>query len=184
MYGGTSIESSPSGPLICTVDIACVLVPLPFAEDSITLTVTPCGTESGKDPIFDLHDEVVVKVLEAGTLANAGNRKVGIESDCDIEGCDAHCAHRRRAGANMVLMLVMHQLASESSLHRNAGAGNSVLVIESHMIARLPQLHRTSSSLTSSVTTTPPRNSPACMVDLLYQIAVYCLLIISTSMSR
>jgi hypothetical protein len=52
-YGGTSIESSPRGPLIWTVDIACTRDPLPFAEGIITWKVTPEGTESGADPIFD-----------------------------------------------------------------------------------------------------------------------------------
>jgi hypothetical protein len=121
MYGGTSIESSPSGPLMCTVDMACVLEPLPFAEAAVTSKVTPCGTERGREPIFDLHGEVVVKALHAGALANAGRRKVGIESDCCVEGRDAHCAHRRRAGANMVYILgtmVSLQISGDSLMQK------------------------------------------------------------------
>ena len=79
-YGGTSIESSPSGPLICTVDIACTREALAFAEGEITWKVTPWGTESGRDPILDLHGVVVVKVLNGAGLANAGSRKAGMES--------------------------------------------------------------------------------------------------------
>lgn len=91
---------------MCTVDMACVLVPLPFAEGATMLSVTPCGTESGREPILDWHGEVVVKFLDAGVRKSAGKRNVGIESDGCTEGRDAHWAHRRRAGANMVLMLV------------------------------------------------------------------------------
>jgi hypothetical protein len=75
-----AIESSPSGPLMCTVDIACARDPIFFAEDSMTWKVTPWGTESGADPIFDWHGVVVVKVRNAADFENAGNRKVGIES--------------------------------------------------------------------------------------------------------
>jgi hypothetical protein len=106
IYGGISIDSSPSGPLICTVDMGCVLVPLPLVEGATMLKVTPCGTDSGAEPIFDWHGEVVVKVLDTEVRANAGSRKVGIESECCcVKGPDANWAHRRRAGANMMLML-------------------------------------------------------------------------------
>lgn len=54
------------------------------------LSVTPCGTESGAEPIFDCHGEVVVKFRDAGLLANAGNRNVGMESDCFIGSRAAH----------------------------------------------------------------------------------------------
>jgi hypothetical protein len=53
IYGGMFIESSPSGPLICTVDIACTLELLALAEGATTWNVTPWGNESGRDPIFD-----------------------------------------------------------------------------------------------------------------------------------
>jgi hypothetical protein len=106
IYVGICIESSPSGPLICTVDMGCVLVPLPFVEGAIMLNVTPCGTDSGAEPILDWHGEVVVKVLDAAGGANAGSRKVGIDSECCAEALHANWAHRRRAGANMVLMLL------------------------------------------------------------------------------
>lgn len=63
--------------------------------------VTSGGTERGSDPILDSHRAVVVKVLGA---ANRGRRNVGIESLAgDLEFATA-CAHRRRAGANMVWM--------------------------------------------------------------------------------
>ena len=70
------------------------------------MSVTPCGTESGREPILDWHGEVVVKFLDDGVRERAGKRNVGIESDGCTEGRDTHWAHRRRAGANMVLMLV------------------------------------------------------------------------------
>lgn len=100
IYGGISIDISPSGPLTCTVLIDCVLAPLPpIVFGGITLRVTLGGTESGSDPILDWHRAVVVKVLGA---ANRGRRNVGIESATgDFEFATA-CAHRRRAGANMV----------------------------------------------------------------------------------
>jgi hypothetical protein len=83
------------------------------------LTVTPCGTDSGAEPIFDWHGEVVVKVLDTEGRANAGSRKVGIDSECCcIEGLDANWAHRRRAGANMMLMLqqsVLAQISGEAA---------------------------------------------------------------------
>lgn len=74
-------------------------------EGATILKVTPCGIDSGAEPIFDWHGNVVVKAREAAGRANAGNRKVGMESFCELEGFAAHWAHRRRAGANMVLML-------------------------------------------------------------------------------
>jgi hypothetical protein len=114
-----SIESSPSGPLICTVDIACVLDDLPFADGSKILNVTPCGIVSGAEPILDWHGEVVVKFLGTDGLANAGNRKVGIESELLAVGLDAHCAHRRRAGANMLVMHVLVVLAESALVIRN-----------------------------------------------------------------
>ena len=103
MYGGISIESSPSGPLTCTVLVDCVLAPFaPAAFEEITLKVTPGGTESGSDPILDSHRAVVVKVLGA---ANRGRRNVGIESLAGEVDLAMACAHRRRAGANMVLVV-------------------------------------------------------------------------------
>jgi hypothetical protein len=120
-----SIESSPSGPLICTVDNACVLDDLTFADGSKILNVTPCGIVSGAEPILDWHGEVVVKFLGTDGLANAGNRKVGIESELLAVGLDAHCAHRRRAGANMVVMHVFVVLAQISGV----ASGKSALVI-------------------------------------------------------
>jgi hypothetical protein len=82
MYAGICIDNSPSGPLMCTVDMGCDLVPLPLVEGAVMLNVTPCGTDSGAEPILDWHGEVVVKVLDTAGSANAGNRNVGIESDC------------------------------------------------------------------------------------------------------
>lgn len=55
------MESSPSGPLICTVDIACARAPLPFADGGMTLKVTPGGTDNGAEPILDWHGEVEAK---------------------------------------------------------------------------------------------------------------------------
>jgi hypothetical protein len=78
------------------------------------LSVTPSGIESGAEPIFDWHGEVVVKALGAEDLANAGSKKLGIESEHVLEGFDTHWAHRRRAGANMVLMLAAMFLAQIS----------------------------------------------------------------------
>lgn len=102
MYDGISIDSSPSGPLTLTVDIDCVRAPLPVATfGAITLNCTPGGTESGSDPILDSHRAVVVKVLGA---ANRGSRNVGIDSAAGEVDLAMACAHRRRAGANMVLV--------------------------------------------------------------------------------
>ena len=104
MYGGISMDSSPSGPLTCTVLVDCVLAPFaPAAFEGTTLKVTPGGTESGSDPILDSHRAVVVKVLGA---ANRGRRNVGIESAGEDDLAMA-CAHRRRAGANMVWVLAI-----------------------------------------------------------------------------
>jgi len=102
-YGGMPIESSPSGPLICTVDIACTREALAFAEGEITWKVTPWGTESGRDPIFDWHGVVVVKVLYGTGLANAGSRKASMESLGWIDAFVRLWAHRRRAEENMVV---------------------------------------------------------------------------------
>lgn len=106
-YGGISIDSSPNGPLTCTVLDDCVLAPLPpVAFGGITLKATPGGIESGSDPILDSHRAVVVKVRVA---VNRGKRNVGIESVA--EGIDPAiaCAHLRRAGENM-LSLVTNEL--------------------------------------------------------------------------
>jgi hypothetical protein len=89
--------------LICTVDMACVLVPLPFDDGATILNVTPWGTESGADPILDWHGEVVVKVLTDGDRANPGKRNVGIDAEGCGERLATHWAHRRLAGTNMVL---------------------------------------------------------------------------------
>lgn len=101
MYGGISIDISPSGPLTCTVLIDCALAPLPpIVFGGITLKVTLGGTESGRDPILDSHRAVVVKVLGA---AHRSRRNFGIGSVGVVDFAMA-CAHRRRAGANMVWM--------------------------------------------------------------------------------
>jgi hypothetical protein len=84
--------------LICTVDIACVLDDLNLVEGSRILNVTPCGIVSGAEPILDWHGEVVVKFLGTEGLANAGSRKVGIESEFWVAGFDANCAHRKHVG--------------------------------------------------------------------------------------
>lgn len=98
-----AIESSPSGPLMCTVDMACTLALLALAEGATTWKVTPWGIESGKDPILDWHDAVEVKVLVSAGLENTGSRKVGIESLLWLEAFAKLWAHRRRAGANMLI---------------------------------------------------------------------------------
>ena len=101
MYGGISMDISPSGPLTCTVLIDCVLAPFPpTVLGGITLSVTLGGTESGSEPILDSHRAVVVKALGA---ANRGNKKVGIEAlEGAVRASAMARAHRRRAGANMV----------------------------------------------------------------------------------
>ena len=112
MYGGISIDSSPSGPLTCTVLADCVLAPFPPTTfGGITLKVTSGGTERGSDPILDSHRAVVVKVLGA---ANRGKRNVGIESATGHLELATACAHRRRAGANMVWMLAIECWAKVS----------------------------------------------------------------------
>lgn len=90
MYGGISMESSPRGPLTCTVDIGCVLDPLPFAEGAIMLRVTPEGTDSGAEPIFEWHGEVVVKVLGFEGRADAGSRKDGVFAEGCLDACARH----------------------------------------------------------------------------------------------
>jgi len=102
-YDGMPIESSPSGPLICTVDIACTRAALAFTEGETTWKVTPWGTESGRDPILDWHGVVVVKVLCGAGLANAGSRKAGMELLGCINAFVRLWAHRRCAGENMVV---------------------------------------------------------------------------------
>lgn len=102
MYGGISIDNSPSGPLTCTVLAACTLAPFaPAPFGAIILNSTPGGTESGSDPILELHRAVEVKVLGA---ANRGRRKVGSESAAGEDELASASAHRRRAGANMMWM--------------------------------------------------------------------------------
>lgn len=65
-------------------------MPLFLAEGGNIVNVTPCGTESGAEPILDRHGEVVVKFLDVETFANAGNWKV----ECEYKGCtDAFVAH-------------------------------------------------------------------------------------------
>jgi hypothetical protein len=73
----------------------------------MTLKVTPCGTESGAEPILDWHDDVVVKVLWATGPADAGKRKFGTSCKGCTAALSTHCAHRRRAGANMAWLRVM-----------------------------------------------------------------------------
>ena len=60
---------------------------------------TPGGTESGSEPILELHRADEVKDLGA---ANRGRRKVGIESAAGEDELASASAHRRRAGANMM----------------------------------------------------------------------------------
>lgn len=66
--------------MICTVDMACTLDPLFFEDGATTWKVTPGGTESGCEPILDLHGEDVVKVLDAVGRVRAGIKKDSIES--------------------------------------------------------------------------------------------------------
>jgi hypothetical protein len=96
--------------------MACTRVPLLFLDGGVISKVTPGGMESGMEPILDWHDEVVVKVLDAEPCANAGSRKMGIESVCCVEGRDTNWAHRRRAGANMMVMLAVMLLAQISGV--------------------------------------------------------------------
>jgi hypothetical protein len=99
-YGGTSMDSSPSGPLMCTVDMGWTRDPLPFADGAVTLKVTPGGTDSGAEPILDAHGAVELNGRAAVVRCRAGSRNVGIES----VGCSEAAmrwAQRRRAGANM-----------------------------------------------------------------------------------
>lgn len=85
-------------------------------EGATISKVTPFGTDSGAEPIFDWHGDVVVKAREAAGRANAGSKNVGMELLCALEGFAAHWAHRRRAGANMVLMLDAIVLAQISGV--------------------------------------------------------------------
>lgn len=91
------MESSPRGPLICTVDMACTRDALARADGVVTLNVTPGGTESGAEPIFDWHGEVVAKPLQAARACN-----VGIDSGPWDAAVARRWAQRRRAGANIV----------------------------------------------------------------------------------
>jgi hypothetical protein len=89
--------------------MACTRDALARAEGAVTLNVTPGGTESGAEPIFDWHGEVVAKPLHTARVwnagkRNAGKRNVGIESDVGDGVVARRWAQRRRAGANMVEM--------------------------------------------------------------------------------
>jgi hypothetical protein len=79
-YVGIGIESSPSGPLICTVDIGCMRALRNREFGCIILNVTPGGTDSGADPIFDWHGEVVVKLLPQAAGVRNTDRHLSIDS--------------------------------------------------------------------------------------------------------
>ena len=80
------MESSPKGPLIWTVDVACVRLLLAFkrASGGVTVKVTSGGMDKGADPILERHGEVVAKVRDdegaAAGFWKAGRRKEGIEA--------------------------------------------------------------------------------------------------------
>lgn len=106
------MESSPRGPLICTVDMACARAPLPRADGGMTLNVTPGGMDSGAEPILDWHGEVVAKFLQAMGAWKAGKRKLGNESDAWYDAAAILRAQRRRAGANIVGCLIAVESAT------------------------------------------------------------------------
>lgn len=108
--------------------MACVRVPLPFVEGGVISKVTPGGMESGMEPILDWHSEDVVKVLDAEPCANAGSRNIGIDSEGCGEVSDTHWAHRRRAGANMVVMLAEMLLAQISGVALQAPKSGLVII--------------------------------------------------------
>jgi hypothetical protein len=64
-YDGMGMESSPRGPVMCTVDMACTRDALARADGALTVNVTFGGMESGAEPILDWHGEVVAKPLQA-----------------------------------------------------------------------------------------------------------------------
>ena len=99
MYDGISNDSSPNGPLMCAVRAVMALAPFTAPLGATMLSSTPGGTESGSDPILELHRADEVKDLGA---ANRGRRKVGIESAAGEDELASASAHRRRAGANMM----------------------------------------------------------------------------------
>jgi hypothetical protein len=101
MYGGISNDSSPNGPLMYAVLADMALAPFTAPLGAMMLSSTPGGTESGSDPILELHRADDVKDLGA---ANRGRRKVGIESAAGEDELASASAHRRRAGANMMWM--------------------------------------------------------------------------------
>lgn len=63
----------------------CTLPPLARTDAGTTLKVTSGGIESGAEPIFDRHGEVVAKLRKGAGAWNAGNRKVGIVSEDSID---------------------------------------------------------------------------------------------------
>lgn len=99
MYAGISNDSSPNGPLMCAVRADMALAPFTAPLGATMLSSTPGGTESGSEPILELHRADEVKDLGA---ANRGRRKVGIESAAGEDELASASAHRRRAGANMM----------------------------------------------------------------------------------
>jgi hypothetical protein len=97
------MESSPSGPLICTVDMAFVRAPLPFTEGALTLKVTPGGIDSGAEPILDWHGAVEANPRAVAGCWKAGTRNSGIDSVVCGEAASKLRAQRRRAVENMVV---------------------------------------------------------------------------------
>lgn len=133
------MESSPSGPLICTVDMGCVRAP--FAVGFVTLNVTPGGIESGAEPILDWHGEVVAKVLLQGPRARV------VDCEASIDAVAMRCA-RLRMGVNMAGRLLFQgacrrRLGLTFCESRTAEVGMGDYVSESeHVIPRLLSRNR------------------------------------------
>ena len=97
----------PSGPLMCTVDIGCVLLILPLFPclGIITLNVTSGGIDSGAFPIFDRRGDEVAKLLNGEAGWKAGRRNEGRDTELfEVEVVVTHCAQRRRTGPNMAVV--------------------------------------------------------------------------------
>ena len=97
----------PSGPLMCTVDVGCVLLILPLFPclGVITLNVTSGGIDSGAFPIFDRRGDEVAKLLNGEAGWKAGRRNEGRDTELfEVEVIVTHCAQRRRTGPNMAVV--------------------------------------------------------------------------------
>ena len=97
----------PSGPLMCTVDVGCVLLILPLLPCLcvITLNVTSGGIDSGAFPIFDRRGDEVAKLLNEEAGWKAGRRNKGRDTELfEVEVVVTHCAQCRRAGPNIAVV--------------------------------------------------------------------------------